>query len=59
MTPTEERAQWLVHAATLRERADVARRDGKTGEARRLELDAREAEAKAAACEQRQEATQP
>jgi hypothetical protein len=52
LTPAEERAQWLVVAASLREREQEARRAGKWGKARQHDLDAREAEAKAAACEE-------
>lgn len=52
MTAAEERAQWLVAAAVIRERAEEARRAGKWGKARRLDLDAQEADAKARACEE-------
>ena len=48
MSSAEERAQWSAAAAILRERAEQARRAGKWGKARQLDLEAQEAEAKAA-----------
>jgi hypothetical protein len=51
-----EREQWLVHAAYLRQLAERAERDGKTGKARQLRLDADEAERKTEAASKEAEA---
>lgn len=40
----QERDQWRVHAATLRQRAEDAKASGKWGEARKLEQAAQEVE---------------